>query len=227
MSRRAFSLFWLFLVLLGGCDKPPGDSSSSTASSSGSDTPPKASAAPSAAPVVGNPLTITVAYGSEKKTWLEEQAAAFKASGAKTKSGRPIVVQTQAMGSGEAVQGIVSGALKPTVFSPASALYVTMLNNAWTTKNASAKPISPAGEPLVLSPIVVAMWKPMAEALGWPGKSIGWNDLLKVNANPKDSADHPKGVWALPPTYADKDIDRARYAAIGESDRFTLRFTKP
>ena len=49
----------------------------------------------------------------------------------------------------------------------------------------------------------------------------------EVNANPKDSADHPKGVWALPPTYADKDIDRARYAAIGESDRFTLRFTKP
>jgi Ca-activated chloride channel family protein len=179
-------VFWLFLVLLCGCDKPTSDSSSTSSSSgSGSSAPPKASAAPSATPVVGNPLTITVAYGSEKKTWLEEQAAAFKASGAKTKSGRPIVVQTQAMGSGEAVQGIIAGTLKPTVFSPASALYVTMLNNAWATKTATAKPISPAGEPLVLSPIVVAMWKPMAEALGWPGKSIGWNDLLKVNANPK------------------------------------------
>jgi Ca-activated chloride channel family protein len=180
MSRRAFSLLWLFLVLLAGCDKTTSDS---TPAASGSSAPPKASA--STAPPLANALTITVAYGSEKKTWLEEQAAAFKASGAKTKSGRPIVVQTQAMGSGEAVQGIVSGTLKPTVFSPASALYVTMLNNAWATKTATAKPISPAGEPLVLSPIVVAMWKPMAEALGWPGKSIGWNDLLKVNGNPK------------------------------------------
>jgi Ca-activated chloride channel family protein len=180
MSRRAFSLLWLFLVLLAGCDKTTSDS---TPAASGSSAPPKASA--STAPPLANALTITVAYGSEKKTWLEEQAAAFKASGAKTKSGRPIVVQTQAMGSGEAVQGIVSGTLKPTVFSPASALYVTILNNAWATKTATAKPISPAGEPLVLSPIVVAMWKPMAEALGWPGKSIGWNDLLKVNGNPK------------------------------------------
>ena len=49
----------------------------------------------------------------------------------------------------------------------------------------------------------------------------------EVNANPVDSADHPNGVWALPPTYANKDKDRARYEAIGESDRFTLRFTKP
>ena len=49
----------------------------------------------------------------------------------------------------------------------------------------------------------------------------------EVNANPRDTADHPGGVWALPPTYANKDTDRARFAAIGESDRFTLRFVKP
>ena len=49
----------------------------------------------------------------------------------------------------------------------------------------------------------------------------------EVNANPKDNADHPGGVWALPPTYANKEKDRARYEAVGESDRFTLRFVKP
>jgi predicted methyltransferase len=48
-----------------------------------------------------------------------------------------------------------------------------------------------------------------------------------VNRNPKDTKDYPKGVWTLPPTYAEGDKDRARYAAIGESDRFTLRFVKP
>jgi len=49
----------------------------------------------------------------------------------------------------------------------------------------------------------------------------------EVNANPKDTHDHPKGVWNLPPTYADKDENRAAYAAIGESDRMTLKFIKP
>ncbi|HET9398808.1 MAG TPA: methyltransferase, partial [Sphingomicrobium sp.] len=49
----------------------------------------------------------------------------------------------------------------------------------------------------------------------------------EINANPRDTADWPDGVWTLPPTYALKDKDRARYAAIGESDRMTLKFVKP
>ena len=48
----------------------------------------------------------------------------------------------------------------------------------------------------------------------------------EVNANPKDTRDHPEGVWTLPPTYRLKDRDRAKYEAIGESDRFTLKFVK-
>ena len=49
----------------------------------------------------------------------------------------------------------------------------------------------------------------------------------EVNANPKDSADWPDGVWTLPPSFALQDQDRAKYAAIGESDRMTLKFVKP
>ena len=49
----------------------------------------------------------------------------------------------------------------------------------------------------------------------------------EINANPKDKADHPNGVWALPPTYANKDVNKARFEAIGESDRMTLKFSKP
>ena len=48
-----------------------------------------------------------------------------------------------------------------------------------------------------------------------------------INNNPKDTKDYPKGVWTLPPSFAMGDTDRAKYAAIGESDRFTLRFVKP
>lgn len=49
----------------------------------------------------------------------------------------------------------------------------------------------------------------------------------EINANPRDTKDYPHGVWSLPPTYEGGNADRARYAAIGESDRMTLKFVKP
>jgi predicted methyltransferase len=49
----------------------------------------------------------------------------------------------------------------------------------------------------------------------------------EINANPKDTKDHPKGVWTLPPTLRLGDRDREKYLAIGESDRMTLKFLKP
>ena len=49
----------------------------------------------------------------------------------------------------------------------------------------------------------------------------------ELNANPDDHADHPQGVWSLPPSLRGGDTDRDRYLAIGESDRMTLKFIKP
>jgi predicted methyltransferase len=48
-----------------------------------------------------------------------------------------------------------------------------------------------------------------------------------INANPKDTANYPDGVWTLPPRLTLGDKDREKYLAIGESDRMTLRFVKP
>jgi len=53
-----------------------------------------------------------------------------------------------------------------------------------------------------------------------------FEDSSEVNANPKDSKDHPEGVWTLPPGLRLGDEDKAKYTAIGESDRMTLRFRK-
>jgi predicted methyltransferase len=49
----------------------------------------------------------------------------------------------------------------------------------------------------------------------------------EINANPKDTKDYPQGVWTLPPTLTLGDVDRAKYAAIGEADNFVLKFRKP
>ena len=61
----------------------------------------------------------------------------------------------------------------------------------------------------------------LIESVGF--KLVGRSE---VNANSRDTKDYEKGVWALPPTFAEGAKDRERYAAIGESDRFTLKFVK-
>ena len=141
------------------------------------------------------PLVLKVAYGSEKKTWFEEQARAFERSGAKTQSGRAIQVQGQAQGSGEAVRDIVSGKFKAHVYSPASRVYLPLLNSEWMHATGKPKPVVGEGEPLLLSPIVIAMWKPMAEALGWPAKALSWKDLMKVAADKQGWGTYGHPEW--------------------------------
>src|SRR5258705_1136821 len=60
-------------------------------------------------------------------------------------------------------------------------------------------------------------------------ESVGFKLVARseINANPKDTKDYENGVWTLPPNFREGDKDRAKYAAIGESDRFTLKFVKP
>jgi predicted methyltransferase len=72
--------------------------------------------------------------------------------------------------------------------------------------------------------------KSLAEAAGFD-----FDATAEINANPKDTKDHPFGVWTLPPSrrssaargVEDPNFDRAKYDAIGESDRMTLKFRKP
>ena len=62
----------------------------------------------------------------------------------------------------------------------------------------------------------------MAEAAGFVLEAQS-----EINANPRDSKDHPNGVWTLPPVNRHDATDEPKYEAIGESDRMTLRFRKP
>ena len=70
--------------------------------------------------------------------------------------------------------------------------------------------------------IKVSTVRALAEKAGFR-----FDGASEVNANPKDTTEWQQGVWTLPPTFALGDKDKARYAAIGESDRMTLRFVKP
>ncbi len=124
-------------------------------------------------------ITIQIVYGSEKQEWLQPLTAAFNETHSQTPDGALIEVQATAMGSIESIEQILAGHLQPTVWSPASSLYIPIANSEWR-KSHSDDLINGTPKDLVLSPVVIAMWKPMAEALGWPDKAIGWSDIARL-----------------------------------------------
>lgn len=85
-----------------------------------------------------------------------------------------------------------------------------------------AKPGTSWDEMITSGYVTEATVKKLAERAGFVFVASS-----EINANPKDSKDHPKGVWTLPPSLRLKDQDKAKYLAIGESDRMTLLFKKP
>jgi predicted methyltransferase len=85
-----------------------------------------------------------------------------------------------------------------------------------------AEPLTPLAQIIASGYVPEALVIERAQAAGFElaGRS-------EINANPRDTKDHVHGVWSLPPTLRGGDADRAKFLAIGESDRMTLRFVKP
>ncbi|MEI9936004.1 MAG: VWA domain-containing protein [Pseudomonadota bacterium] len=177
---------WL-LVALNGCRRSQPESKADPE-------PPTPIARVPAAPV--KPAArVLIAYSSEKKVWLEEQITLFNQTLPKLDSGLTFAIEGKAMGSGEAMQDILDARLQPAAFSPASDAYLTLLNDAWISQPGHTLPLAAHGESIVISPLVIAIWKPMAEALGWPKKALGWSDILKLSQNPKGWESLQRAEW--------------------------------
>ncbi|MGD9093320.1 MAG: VWA domain-containing protein [Anaerolineales bacterium] len=129
--------------------------------------------------IAGEQVEVSIVYGSEKEEWLEPLVNQFNSEKHKTEDGATIVVSATPMGSIESVNAIISGEIQPTVWSPASSVYVPVANAEWRKLHASDL-IEGTPNDLVLSPVIIAMWQPMAEALGWPEKSLGWQDISQL-----------------------------------------------
>src|SRR5262245_8988655 len=131
----------------------------------------------------GDRLELTFTYGSEKEKWITEVTNAFNRGDHRTASGKRIFVRTYPMGSGEAIDDVLEGRGKPDIISPASAAFIKLGNAQSQSK--TGKDLIGSTDNLVLSPVVIAMWKPMAEALGWGKKPIGWSDILALAKSQK------------------------------------------
>ena len=131
-----------------------------------------------------------------KEKWIDEIVADFNAEGHQTASGKPIVVAEHHVTSGGSYQAIMNGDIQPVIWSPGSGIWVEKANQTW--RDRTGRPLIPnAGDcPATLHiPLVIGMWRPMAEALGWPDTPIGWGDLVDLATNPDGWAAHGHPEW--------------------------------
>nr|MBA2284945.1 extracellular solute-binding protein [Ktedonobacteraceae bacterium] len=173
-----------------------------------------------------NPVTLTMYYGSEKQAWIDSVVSDFNSRQATACDG-PIMVKALPIGSGLSMQQIANGTIQPDVWSPAGSVWLSLLNAMWREKHGSDLIGTGANDTpsLVSSPVVLAMWKPQAEALGWPGKAIGWADIARLSTDPRGWAayGHPEfGDFKFGhthPDYSNSGLDAViamHYAAAGK-----------
>src|SRR4051794_6326514 len=112
---------------------------------------------------------ITFLYSPEKETVVKSLVERFN------RENHGVFVDAQNVSSGEAETKIATGKLKPDAWSPASSLWGRLLNHE------ADQPWVPKDNPsLFRTPLVIAMWEPLARALGWPRKEVGFADILKL-----------------------------------------------
>lgn len=175
-----------------------------------------------------SPVTLNFYYGSEKEAWIEDVVKTFN-----TECAGSIQVNATPLGSGQSMQMILNGD-KPDIWSPAGSVWLTLLNQQWQAKyGTNIIATGPTATPsLVTSPVVIAMWKPMAEALGWPNKQIGWADIAALSTNPQGWAAYGHPEWGdfkfghTHPDYSNSGLDAIiaeNYAAVGKTRDLTTK----
>jgi Ca-activated chloride channel homolog len=118
-------------------------------------------------------VRVPFAFSPEKEALLTPLIEAWNAEGREV-GGRRVVVEGQVVSSGAGAERIPRGDLQPVVWSTASSLWGRVVNF-----RADRELTSDRAPSLVRTPLVIAMWEPMARALGWPEKPIGWSDVLR------------------------------------------------
>ena len=204
------------VFVLGGCGKP----SPSAANSSGTPAPPSAA----------DTVEITFTYGSEKEGWIKDTVGAFNAQNHRLASGKTIRVNALPMGSGECLDEIIAGTRQTDLVSPASGAYIDIGNARWRARSGGRDLVAKTDN-LLLSPVVIAMWRPMAEALGWRARPVGWTDILALAQNPQGwaSLGHPEwGSFKFGHTHPEFSnsglisLLAETYAGAGKKDNLTV-----
>lgn len=176
-----------------------------------------------------NSIELLFTYGSEKERWINEVTQRFNQEGHRIQGGRQIFVRAVPEGSGECIDEVLGGTRQPHIISPASAAFIKLGNAQSQSK--TGKELIGSTDNLVLSPVVIAMWKPMAEAIGWGKKPIGWSDILALAQSQKGWAGYGYPQWGqfkfghTHPNYSNSgliSLFAEVYAATGKTAGLTM-----
>jgi Ca-activated chloride channel family protein len=122
----------------------------------------------------GPRLRVSFAFSPEKEKLLAPLVARYNAE--RHRAGTATVqIDPRVVSSGQATDDIAAGRLKPVIWSPASSLWGRLLNYGVDRRYAATRNPS-----LVRTPLVIAMWEPMARALGWPAQRVGFEQILRL-----------------------------------------------
>ncbi|GII33068.1 substrate-binding and VWA domain-containing protein [Planotetraspora mira] len=180
-------------VLFGGTD----DGSASTQGSSGSQGSQGSSGAQAAA-CGDDGVKLNVVASSEKAEVLRTIAASYNG---REVGGRCVDVVVTSKASGDAMQALARGwdtrrdGPKPDVWTPASAGWVSLLQQRMPAAADRTAPVPAQNPTIATSPLVIAMPKPMAQAIGWPSKKVGWTQILDLANDPKGWAKYGHPEW--------------------------------
>jgi len=178
-----------------------------------------------------NGILVSIASSSTKQEWMEQAAKSFNAEGKKIPSGEKIVVQVSAVSSGGSTDAILDGKLKPVAWSPGVESWVSQLNEKWK-QNTNKSIMSSPCKSSIYTPLGFAMWRPMAEALGWPNKPIGWQTLVDLAADSNGWARYGHAEWGkfrlghAHPKYSNSGLLTMTsfvYGMTGKSDNLTAQ----
>jgi Ca-activated chloride channel homolog len=172
-----------------------------------------------------NAIHVSFVYSPEKEALIAPLVRSFN-SGDHESGGKPVFVDAKVMASGDAEQKIAKGKLKPVAWSPASSLWGRLLN--FQTDSDYVAQDNPS---LVRTPLLIAMWEPLARALGYPKQKVGFKQILALALDKKGWADYGKpefGQFKLGhtnPDFSTSGLDAVAaeyYSATGKREGLTV-----
>ena len=174
-------------------------------------------------------VELLISSANTKEDWMNALVAQFNQEKHKLPSGEVISVSVKHVTSGGSQKDILDGKSTPVVWSPGDQSWVDGANQVW--RDRTGKPlVTETCPPTILAPIGFAMWRPMAEALGWPDKPISWSDIVTLSANPDGwkSVGHPEwGQFKFGHTHPDYSnagllsMAALAYSAVGQTSGLT------
>jgi Ca-activated chloride channel family protein len=142
--------------------------------------------------------TVTIEFWTNdtKAEWVGEVTDLFNEAEIKTGSGKRIIVEVEQLSSGDMFPGILAGEIKPTVWSPGESSWINDANLVW--EGEYGRPLTSGDCPeVVFTAIGIGMYRPMAEAMGWPDVGIGWDDIIALASDPQGWGRYGHPEWGL------------------------------